>query len=51
VQTETSVERAISLPENLNYEKVSASYENGVLTVKLPKREEVKPTTVAIEVK
>lgn len=51
VQAEASVERAISLPENLDYEKVSASYENGVLTVKLPKREEVKPRTVAIEVK
>jgi HSP20 family protein len=51
VQTETAVERAISLPENLDYEKVSAHYENGVLTVRLPKREETKPKTVAVEVK
>jgi HSP20 family protein len=47
----TSIERAISLPENLDYAKVSASYENGVLTVTLPKREEVKPRTIAVEIK
>jgi len=50
-KTETTVERAIALPENLNYDKVAATYENGVLTVTLPKRDEVKPKTVAIEVK
>ena len=50
-KTETSVERRIALPENLNYQKVAAAYENGVLTVTLPKREEAKPTTVTIEVK
>ncbi len=50
-KTETTVERAIALPENLNYDKVAAAYENGVLTVTLPKRDEVKPKTVAIEVK
>lgn len=50
-KTETSVERAIALPENLNYDKVAAAYENGLLTVTLPKREEAKPKTVAVEVK
>jgi HSP20 family protein len=50
-KTETSLERAIALPENLNYDKVAAAYENGVLTVTLPKRAEVKPKTVAVEVK
>jgi HSP20 family protein len=30
---------------------VSAVYENGVLTVTLPKREEAKPKTVAVAVK
>jgi HSP20 family protein len=50
-KTETTIERAIALPENLNYDKVAAAYENGVLTVTLPKRDEVKPKTVAIEVK
>lgn len=50
-KTETTLERAIALPEDLNYDKITASYEKGVLSVTLPKREEVKPKTVAIEVK
>jgi HSP20 family protein len=43
--------RAISLPENLNLDKIQATYANGVLTITLPKREEVKPKQIAIEVK
>lgn len=50
-KSETSIERKIALPENLNYGKVAAAYEHGVLTVTLPKREEARPTKVAIEVK
>ena len=50
-KNETTFERTIALPEDLNYDKVTAAYENGVLTVTLPKREEVKPKTVAVEVK
>ena len=48
---ERRVSRAISLPENLNVDQIQAAYENGVLTVTLPKREEVKPKQIAIEVK
>lgn len=48
---ERRVSRALSLPENLDVEKIQAAYENGVLTVTLPKREEVKPKQIAIEVK
>jgi HSP20 family protein len=48
---ERRVSRAISLPENLDVEKIHAAFENGVLTVTLPKREEVKPKQIAIEVK
>ncbi len=48
---ERRVSRAISLPENLDLDKIAAAYENGVLTVTLPKREEVKPKQIAIEVK
>jgi HSP20 family protein len=50
-QTETSIERTVALPENLDHQKIAAAYENGVLTVTLPKREETKPAKVAIEVK
>jgi HSP20 family protein len=48
---ERRVSRAISLPENLDLDKIQAAYENGVLTVTLPKREEVKPKQIAIAVK
>ena len=48
---ERRVSRAISLPEHLLVDKIHAAYENGVLTVTLPKREEVKPKQIAIEVK
>jgi HSP20 family protein len=50
-ESETAVERKIALPENLDNTRITAAYENGVLTVTLPKREEAKPATVAIEVK
>lgn len=48
---ERRVTRSISLPEHISADKINASYENGVLTVTLPKREEVKPKQIAIEVK
>ncbi len=50
-KTETSIERSVALPENLDYQKIAAAYENGVLTITLPKREEAKPAAIAIEVK
>ena len=50
-QQERRVTRAVSLPENLALDQIKAVYENGVLTVTLPKREEVKPKQIAIEVK
>jgi HSP20 family protein len=48
---ERKVSRSIALPENLILDKIQARYENGLLTVTLPKREEVKPKQIAIEVK
>jgi len=48
---ERRVSRSISLPEHIHNDKIGATYENGVLTVTLPKLEEVKPKTIAIEVK
>lgn len=43
--------RSVSIPEDVHSDKVSASYENGVLTVTLPKKEEVKPRKITVEVK
>lgn len=40
--------RQIRLGEKLDTSKVSASYENGVLTVSIPMREEAKPHRVSI---
>ncbi len=43
--------RSVTIPEVVQADKVSASYENGVLTVTLPKREETKPRKISVEVK
>ena len=46
-----SFSRSISIPEAVQADKVSATYENGVLTVTLPKREEAKPKKITVAVK
>lgn len=39
-----SFQRSFTVPGNdVDSDKISASYENGILNIKLPKREEVKP--------
>lgn len=38
----SSFRRAFSLPDTVDSEKISASYNNGVLEISLPKREEAK---------
>lgn len=38
----SSFSRTFTLPEEINKEKIEARYENGVLNLVLPKREEVK---------
>ena len=45
-----SFSRSFTLPNTVDASKVSAEYRNGVLTVKLPFREEAKPRTVSVEV-
>jgi HSP20 family protein len=40
--------RSVTLPPDVEAEKVVATYENGVLTVTLPKREALKPRQIAI---
>ena len=42
--------RSFRLPNTVDATKVSAEYKNGVLTVKLPYREEAKPRTINVEV-
>jgi HSP20 family protein len=43
-------ERAIQLPMPVQADKVRATYRDGVLQVKLPKAEEVKPREIKIDV-
>ena len=42
--------RSFSLPQTVDPNKVSADYKQGVLTVRLPLREEAKPRSVKVEV-
>ena len=42
--------RSFSLPNTVNTEGIQADYQNGVLTVKMPKREESKPKQIKISV-
>ncbi len=43
--------RSFAMPSAVDASKVEAKYENGVLTVVLPKREEAKPRTIKVNVK
>ena len=45
-----SFSRSFALPMTVDATKVTADYKNGVLTVKLPFREESKPRTITVEV-
>ena len=42
--------RSFSLPQTVDAAKVAAEYKNGVLTVRLPLREEAKPRQVKVDV-
>jgi HSP20 family protein len=44
-------QRTISLPETVDPDKVEANMKDGVLTVKVAKREEVKPRQISVNVK
>ena len=42
--------RQYTLPDTVDAEKTAAALKNGVLTITLPKREEVKPKTIQVQV-
>jgi HSP20 family protein len=42
--------RSVNLPTKIKGDAIDASYQNGVLTLRLPKAEEVKPKRIAIKV-
>jgi HSP20 family protein len=41
--------RSFTLPRSVDGSRVEARYEQGVLTVTLPKRDEAKPRTIAVQ--
>jgi HSP20 family protein len=45
-----SFSRSFSLPRTVDASKVSADYKNGVLTIRLPLREEAKPRQIKVDV-
>ena len=47
----TKLEKRFSLGEDVDRTNVSAHLENGLLTVKLPRKAEVKPRKIEVEVK
>lgn len=50
-QESFSFSRAVNIADDVQTDKVTAAYENGVLTVTLPKREEAKPKKISVAVK
>lgn len=43
--------RSFLLPDNVDSEKISANYENGVLTLTVPKMEPAKPKEKVVEIR
>ena len=45
-----AISRSFSLPQTVDPNKIAAEYKQGVLTVRLPLREEAKPRTIKVDV-
>jgi HSP20 family protein len=43
--------RSFTLPDDVLKDKIDASYENGILTITLPKSEEAKPKEIEVKIK
>jgi len=46
-----SFERSLRLPTGVISDKAKADFDNGILTISLPKSEEVRPKTIAVKAK
>ena len=46
-----SFERSVALPTDVVADKAGADFANGILTITLPKAEEVKPKTISVKAK
>ena len=47
---EGTFKRSLSLPDNIDQDKISAKFENGILEVQLPKTEDTKPDSRKINI-
>ncbi len=45
---DVTLSRAVQLPDEVQADKITAAYENGVLTITLPKREAAQPQKITI---
>jgi HSP20 family protein len=50
-RSEGDFEKTVRLPTKIKQEAIKASFSNGILTIIMPKSEEVKPKAIAIEAK
>jgi HSP20 family protein len=41
--------RSLQLPDSLDLARAEASYKNGILTIRVPKREEAKPRQISVK--
>ena len=48
-RSEGDFEKTITIPTKIEADSINAAFKDGILTVTLPKAEEVKPRTIAIE--
>lgn len=46
-----AVQRAMRLPPDVDVERISATFENGILTLRLPRKPEAKPRTIKVQTK
>jgi len=49
-ESSVSFNRLVGIPDDVQADKVTAAYENGILTVTLPKKEEAKPKKITVSV-
>ena len=47
----STFERSVALPTQVKADGANADFENGILTIILPKAEEVKPKTISVKTK
>jgi HSP20 family protein len=47
--SDAQYERSLRFPVQINADAISANYEHGVLTLSLPKAEEVKPRRINVQ--